>query len=65
VGYGLYPGDDSAGASSNGGGDNVDGGESVGLVRKLPSGNVETCFGRSIVYVPARPVSCADGSQGP
>jgi hypothetical protein len=35
VGYGLYLGDNSAGASSNGGGDNVDGGESVGLAWKL------------------------------
>jgi hypothetical protein len=35
VGYGLYPGDDSAGASSNGGGDDADGGENVGLVQKL------------------------------
>jgi hypothetical protein len=35
MGYGPYPGDDSAGASSNGGGDDADGGESVGLARKL------------------------------
>lgn len=35
VGYGLYPGDDSAGASCNGGGDNADGGESIGLAWKL------------------------------
>jgi hypothetical protein len=30
-----YPGDNGAGASSSGGGDNADGGESVGLARKL------------------------------
>jgi hypothetical protein len=35
VGYGSYPGDNSAGASSNGRGDDADGGESVGLARKL------------------------------
>jgi hypothetical protein len=35
MGFGSYPGDNSAGASSNGGGDNVDGGESVGLAQKL------------------------------
>jgi hypothetical protein len=35
VGYGSYPGDDGAGASSNGGGDDADCGESVGLTRKL------------------------------
>jgi hypothetical protein len=34
VRYGSYPSDDGAGASSNGG-DNVDGGESVGLAWKL------------------------------
>jgi hypothetical protein len=33
--YGSYPGDNSAGASSNGRGDNADGGESIGLARKL------------------------------
>jgi hypothetical protein len=36
VGYGSYPGDNSARASSNGEGDDADGGESVGLARKLP-----------------------------
>jgi hypothetical protein len=35
VGNGSYLGDDGAGASSNGGGDDADGGESVGLARKL------------------------------
>jgi hypothetical protein len=35
MGYGLYPGDDGAGVSSNGGGDDADGGESIGLTRKL------------------------------
>jgi hypothetical protein len=29
------------------------------------SGNVETCLGRSVAYVRARSVSCADGLQGP
>jgi hypothetical protein len=31
----LYLGDNGAGASSNGGADNVDGGESIGLALKL------------------------------
>jgi hypothetical protein len=31
----LYPGDNGAGVSSNGEGDNVDGEESIGLVWKL------------------------------
>jgi hypothetical protein len=35
VGHRSYPGDDGAGAGSNGGEDNADGGESVGLARKL------------------------------
>jgi hypothetical protein len=35
VGYRSYPSDNGAGASSNGRGDNVDGGESVGLAQKL------------------------------
>jgi hypothetical protein len=35
VGYGSYLGDNIPGASSNGGGDNADGRESVGLARKL------------------------------
>jgi hypothetical protein len=30
-----YPGDNGAGARSNGGGDNADGGENIGLARKL------------------------------
>jgi hypothetical protein len=29
------------------------------------SGNVETCLGRSVVYVRPHALSCADGSQGP
>jgi hypothetical protein len=35
VGYGSHLGDDGAGASLNGGGDDVDSGESAGLARKL------------------------------
>jgi hypothetical protein len=35
MGYGLYLGDNSAGAISNGRGDDADGGESVGLTQKL------------------------------
>jgi hypothetical protein len=35
MGYGSYLGDNSAGVSSNGGGDDADGGESVGLAWKL------------------------------
>jgi hypothetical protein len=31
----LYPGDDGTGARSNGGGDDADGGENIGLTRKL------------------------------
>jgi hypothetical protein len=31
----LYPGDDGAGARSNGRGDDVDGGENIGVARKL------------------------------
>jgi hypothetical protein len=30
-----YPGDDGTGARSNGGGDNADGGENIGLAQKL------------------------------
>jgi hypothetical protein len=35
VGYGSYLGDDSAGASSNDGEDDADGGGSIGLAWKL------------------------------
>jgi hypothetical protein len=35
VGERSYPGDDGAGARSNGRGDNADGGENIGLARKL------------------------------
>jgi hypothetical protein len=35
MGYRPYLDDDSAGASSDGGGDNVDGGESISVARKL------------------------------
>jgi hypothetical protein len=35
VGYRSYLGDDGAGASSNGGGDDADGGENIGLAWKL------------------------------
>jgi hypothetical protein len=64
MGNGSYPGDDGAGSSSNGGRDDAVVGRALVSLGSA-SGNVESHLGRSVAYVRARPVTRADGSQGP
>jgi hypothetical protein len=56
-------------ARETGEGDDADGGESwwgeCWSRSEAASGNMESCLGRSVAYVRARPVIRADDLQGP